>query len=60
MTLGFSEIYATWLPCNLEYLNSGSVEILKALEDKDFERVRYSTIVSIRNQNERNTFDLNI
>ena len=45
---------------HLEHLNRGSLEILKDLDPKDFEHVRYSTVVSINNQKERNTFNLNI
>ena len=56
----FNENYAEWLPKNLEHLQRGSLDILKDLKPKDFERVRYSTVVSIGNQREHNTFDLNI
>ena len=56
----FKEDYAEWLPKNLEHLRRGSLDILKDLKPKDFERVRYSTVVSIANQKEHNTFNLNI
>ena len=56
----FKEDYAMWLPKNLENLKSGSLDILKDLNPKDFERVRYSTVVSISGPKEHNTFDLNI
>ena len=56
----FSENYAEWLPKNLEHLKHGSIDILKDLNLKDFEHVRYSTVVSITTKMERNTFDKNI
>ena len=42
----FKDDYAEWLPKNLEHLKHGSLEILEDLNPKDFERVRYSTVVS--------------
>lgn len=56
----FKENYAEWLPKNLEYLQRGSLEILKALNPKDFEHVRYSTVVSLTNPKEQKMFDLNM
>ena len=56
----FKENYAEWLPKNLEYLQRGSLEILKNLNPKDFEHVRYSTVVSLANPKEQKTFDLNM
>ena len=56
----FKENYAEWLPKNLEYLKRGSLEILKALNPKDFEHVRYSTVVSLADPKEQKTFNLNM
>lgn len=56
----FKENYAVWLPKNLEHLQRGSLDILEDLSAKDFEHVRYSTVVSITTKMERNTFDKNI
>ena len=56
----FKENYAEWLPKNLEYLKRGSLEILKALNPKDFEHVRYSTVVSLTSSKEQKTFNLNM
>jgi hypothetical protein len=53
----FQEDYASWLPNHLEHLNEGSLEILKSLDPKDYEHVRYSTIVSIRDEQERTAFN---
>ena len=49
LNFGFKENYAEWLPTHLEHLQHGSLEILKDLNPKDFERVYYSTAVSIAN-----------
>ena len=56
----FSDIYAKWLPDHLEHLQGGSLDILSDLNPKEFEHVRYSTVVSIKKPKERNNFDLNI
>ena len=53
----FQEDYASWLPNHLEHLNEGSLEILKSLDRSDYEHVRYSTIVSISNKQERTAFN---
>lgn len=57
MVFNFREDYATWLPHHLEHLNEGSFEILKGLNRKDHEHVRYSTIVSVGNEQERTAFN---
>jgi hypothetical protein len=57
---GFDEIYAKWLPMHLDHLNRGSLDILRDLNPKEFEHVRYSTVVSVNKLKERKTFDLNI
>lgn len=57
---GFSELYAEWLPKHLQHLTSGSIMILEDLKDKDFDKVFYSTVVSINSEKERNTFENNI
>ena len=56
----FKEDYAEWLPKNLDHLRHGSLEILEDLNPKDFERVRYSTVVSFSGPKERENFDKNI
>jgi hypothetical protein len=56
----FKEDYAVWLPKNLEHLQRGSLDILKDLDKKDFEHVRYSTVVSISEQRDRIRFNKNI
>ena len=58
--LDFKEDYAVWLPKNLEHLQSSSIDILEDLDPKEFEHVRYSTVVSFAKKGERNTFNLNI
>ena len=55
--MAFDEIYAEWLPQNLHHVNRGSMDILEALKTDDFEHVRYSTVVSVNNEKERNTFN---
>ena len=57
LVFNFPEDYATWLPNHLEHLNEGSLDILKDLDCKGFEHVRYSTIVSIRKEKEMKTYN---
>ena len=57
---GFSELYAAWLPKNLQYLTRGSIKILEGLEDADYRYMFYSTVVSINDEKEMNTFKANI
>jgi hypothetical protein len=52
----FSEIFADWLPNYLEHLTLGSRTILKNLKDKDFDLVRYSTVVSLNTDQEHHQF----
>ena len=56
----FSEIFADWLPKHLEHLTLGSRIILMKLKDKDFDLVRYSTIVSLNTDQEHHQFELNV
>ena len=58
--LSFSDLYAKWLTDHLQHLKGGSLDILSDLIPKQFEHVRYATVVSIRKTSERKTFDLNI
>ena len=55
-----SDIYADWLPKHLEHLTAGSRTILMNLKDKDFDLVRYSTVVSLSTGKEHNQFEANI
>jgi hypothetical protein len=52
----FSEIFAVWLPNHLEHLTLGSRTILMNLKDKDFDLVRYSTVVSLNTDQEHHQF----
>ena len=56
----FSEIFADWLPNHLEHLTLGSRIILMKLRDKDFDLVRYSTVVSLNTDQEHRQFELNV
>ena len=52
----FSEIFADWLPNHLAHLTLGSRTILLNLKDKDFDLVRYSTVVSLNTEQEHHQF----
>ena len=57
---GFEDDYADWLPKHLQHLTQGSIDILKDLNPKEFEHVRYSTVVSVFGDKSRKIFDTNI
>ena len=56
----FSEIFSDWLSNHLEHLTLGSRTILMDLKDKDFDLVRYSTLVSLNTNQEHRQFELNV
>jgi hypothetical protein len=43
----FTDIYAKWFSENVQYLQSGSLELLKTLGPDDLDLMRYSAVTSL-------------